>query len=191
MVADHLKEKYEAQTSDLYRALGKFVVQFEHLMWAAKNKINLLCGHGQETALLLEPYTSRQTIDLISDLIHQRAEKISLDAEDQVLFKALVSDLRSINTERNKVVHTTWYIGWCSDEDTDFSEAHGHKFSSQLNFKVLKVNSGVFETLTVRCQELYNVMFTLWPIEIEQLRGPPLHTNFVRANNGSWSRREP
>jgi len=44
MVAEHLKEKYEAQTAELYRSLGEFVVNFEHLMFGIKNKINLLCG---------------------------------------------------------------------------------------------------------------------------------------------------
>jgi hypothetical protein len=190
MVAEHLKGKYEAQTAELYQALGKFVVKFEHLMWAAKHRINLLCGLSQESSLLLEPYTPHQTIDLLNDLIRQRAEKLSLTAEDQELFRALVSDLRSVTSERNKVIHTTWYIGWCSEKDTDFSEAHGHKFSSQMNFKAHKVNAAIFESLSSKCDSLYRVMFTMWPIEIiEEVRGPPLASLFSRTPAGLWSRK--
>lgn len=186
MVASPLKEKYSNQTAELYRALGEFIVQFEHLMFATKNKINLLCGLGNETRLLLEPYTARQTIDLICKLIHEHSDRVKLDPQDQELFKKLVSDLRTINTERNRVVHTTWFIGWASEKETDFSEANGFKFSSQKNFKVHTVNSVLFDKLTERCKGLYKVMFTVWPIEIEPLRGPPLHTKFERGDDAKW-----
>lgn len=189
MVADHLKDKYSAQTADIYRALGKFIVQFEHLMYAAKVKINMLCGLGKETALLLEPYTARQTIDLISDLIAQRTDEVKLDPEDLDLFKRLVSDLRAINTERNRVVHTVWFIGWASDKDTDFSEAHGFKFTSQKHFKVHKISSALFDALSDRCRELYKVMSTGWPIDIEPLRGPSLSSLFERSSDGRWTRK--
>lgn len=189
MVAEHLKGKYEAQTAELYQALGKFVVKFEHLMWATKHRINLLCGFSQEAALLLEPYTPRQTVDLLQDLIKQRMEKLSITEEDQDLFKDLLSDMRSIISERNKTIHTTWYIGWCSANDTDFSEAHGHKFSSQINFKAHKVTAATFESLSSKSDSLYRVMFTMWPIDKEELRGPSLSSMFSRTAAGLWSRK--
>src|SRR5690606_7135175 len=135
MVADHLKEKFESQIGELYRSLGEFVVNFEHLMFAAKNKINLLCGLGKENVLLLEPYSARQTIELLNTLIQDRIELGRTDPEDASLFRQLVSDLRTLNTERNKCVHTMWFIGWHSDKDTDFSEARGMTWSALRKFK--------------------------------------------------------
>lgn len=97
MVAEHLKPKYEAQTAELYRSLGKFVVRFEHLIFATKQKIQMLCGFGQEAALLLEPYTARQSFEMLNSLIDQRAESVTIDEPDTKLFKLLISDLRSID----------------------------------------------------------------------------------------------
>lgn len=184
MVAEHLKGKHKAQTADLYRAIGEFVVNFEHLMYASKNKANLLCGFGNDTALLLEPYSSRQTIDLIGSLIQQRSTEIT--SEDKDLLKNLVSDLRAVNTERNKAVHSTWFIGWCSDEDTDFSQANGIKYASSLNNKTYKINAELFDNLTRRCKQLYKVMFTVWPIDKIPVKAPPLHTQFSRSKDGEW-----
>lgn len=160
------KSKLADQIENQYLSIGKFVVNFEHLFSAIKFKIAHLCGWSQETHVLLEPFSVRQTIAALEDIITLKLQTISVDEKDVNLYKFLIKDLNDLNDKRNVIIHTTWLIGWQNKSSTDVSQFIGHKFSSQLNKKYKTYSAAEIDLLTNRCKTLYSVFYTVWPIDI-------------------------
>ena len=183
------KEKLKRQEDEQYHSVGRFVVQFEHLFFAIKNKMKILCGNYEEVSLLLEPFSVRQTIDVLSNLINYKTKNWEKENNDKILFKKLIKDLNTLNQKRNALIHTTWFIGWQSEETTDISEFDGYKFSSQHNFKTKKLTANEINEMTKLSQDLYNVFFTVWPIDIYSKNNLPEFSKiWSRDENGNWSR---
>ncbi len=186
MVAPHLQEKYDKQTGELYRSLGEFIVEYEHLVFAAKHKITMLCL-GQNVRASLEKMKARQTVKMLGKLIELRVAIRPVSKQDQDLFRWLIADMYSVIDGRNQIAHTPWIIG-CGD--TDFSKAPGFNFFSQTNFRVREIDRLKLTTLSVKCKSLYRVCFTVWPIDpvIQNIPNyPGLAAIWERDGKGVWS----
>jgi len=177
-------EIIENQITEQYLSIGKFVVHFEHLFFAMKLKVTQLCGGGEETRLLLEPYSVRNTIETLENLIKIKIGKKTISDKDKVLYKALIKDLINLNTKRNGIIHTTWFIGWRSDNDTDVSEFQGSKFTSALNQKFKTYTAEEINTITEECKILYSVFFTLWSIDNFSFENFELNQMWERTEKG-------
>lgn len=188
MTEEERKAKLKSQQNEQYLAIGKFVVNFEHLFYAIKNKLRFLCGTAEEVTILLEPFSASQTIGHLSNVLDWKLKNLKEDDPEKLLFKMLISDLKAINSKRNLIVHTMWFIGWSSEKDTDISKFVGHKFSSKKNSKFKKLTAAEIDTGTERCKVLYRLMFTAWTFEtyLESYKVPPLTDFYHRESNGHW-----
>ncbi|SOC79808.1 hypothetical protein SAMN06296241_1345 [Salinimicrobium sediminis] len=180
------KEKLRLETAEAYKAVGEFVVQFEHLSYAMKNKIRHIIGMSKAIDVLLEPYTFRQTIDVLKKLISLRTETWKKDHPDIELYKLLMKDLNKLNNDRNTTIHSMWYIGWSGDKTETTSEFYGHKFNGSIK------NSSTKEIryLTEKCKNLHSVFWTLWSVDDPRIKRDFMFADiYSRSENGFWSRK--
>jgi len=57
------KIRIAQQQDEQYLAIGKFVVNYEHLLDAIKFKLRILCGFGEEIKILIEAFPASQSIE--------------------------------------------------------------------------------------------------------------------------------
>lgn len=120
------QEKFDLQTNDLYRAYGRFAVNFEHMCSSIRTCI--LFAFQLQKQELLRVLLADQTADplikklraIISIIFRKKAEEIK---HIDPLFKFCIS----IIEKRNEIIHGTWFIGWASSEQTEFDSANGKK----------------------------------------------------------------
>ncbi|MCG8184451.1 hypothetical protein [Tenacibaculum piscium] len=166
-------EKFKRQIAEQYRSIGEFVVQFEHLFYAIKGKIRNLSGNHEEVSILLEPLSVKQTNDVLKNLILFKTKDWDKNNPDVVLYLQFIKDLNKLNQDRNALIHTTWFIGWSSEKDTDISEFLGMRFSGQTNFKTKSFTAEQIDILTEKCKVFYRIFFTVWSIDYDMINDPP------------------
>ena len=135
--------KLRKQAEEIYIEYGKFIVMFEHMVDALKNSIMLCIGINSGVRHdVIEILLNGFKLNNYTDKLFALYCLIYPDDEDgKQLVDKLLKKVVSLNTERNKVVHGLWFIGFCGPEDTDFSEAWRTKS---------KVNKGALQKITER-----------------------------------------
>lgn len=180
------QEKLRKQTDELYLAIGKFVVKFEHVCRALRDGIMwMLYEKGladQRIADLMvvglpaTPLTDR----FISLVAHTQ----QLSPGAQAIVNEIVGRVRELNKKRNEVIHGTWFIGWASTVQTDFSTASGFKIVKKQNVvqhKPLEMRVEDFERLTEEAEALDQLIFRLWSCLTS---GFDVEQNFARSTDG-------
>ncbi|MFN3343149.1 MAG: hypothetical protein ACK40M_10660 [Flavobacteriales bacterium] len=122
-------KKYKLQTNKLYSAYGKFAVEFEQMCESIRHcLIFTLHSSGLKEQKFARILLADQTASpLISKLTAFVAEVYSKEPDKVKYLQPLFKFCIDINEKRNEIIHGTWYIGWASAEQTDFSRANGAK----------------------------------------------------------------
>ncbi len=98
----NLKEKLLKQQEEQYQSIGKFIVKFEHLNLALKNKLEFFVGNSEELKILVEPQSFRITVDFFKKIIAWRTKDWPKEHPDIKLYNQLITDLKNLNlTKRN------------------------------------------------------------------------------------------
>ncbi|MFN3444859.1 MAG: hypothetical protein ACK44D_03895 [Bacteroidia bacterium] len=181
--------KFKLQEDEQYLSVGKFLVKFEHLTYSMKHKLSSLCGTSTMTDLLLAPYSVKQTLDVLQQVVLLRAKEREIPECDINLYKQLFKDLRLLNDERNTIVHTTWFIGWRSETTVDLLDFEGVKygFPHSSTTKVYTVER--MNLLIDKCETYYRMFWTIWSVDhIENI--PFFSDLWNRDVNGIWERKD-
>lgn len=123
--------KFEVQTAQLYEVIGKCAVKFELISFYLRQGITILLGeHGLKnqrlSQVLLADLTAYPLKSILQSLITEIA---TLPPRDKTICDKIFAKVQNLIEQRNAIVHGTWFVGWASTEDTDFSIASGHKWS--------------------------------------------------------------
>lgn len=179
MNEDPRKELWFAQTSELYRSIGEFVVKFERVCYSLTMGILAMLGRSglkdQRLAnLLLAGLTAEPTRTLFEALA---AQTNWLRAGEREKLKDLLSRFQKLTSERNDVVHGAWLIDFhnYASHTQDFSKAFGmklHKNKNGVATKSFERTSADFAVLIKEADELR--------IEVDQLCG-----RFIFDENGN------
>jgi len=161
------QDKYEQETKDLYAAVGKFAVHFEHMCQALRVGITfMLTKHGltnqQVTAILLADLTAIPLQNIFSALI---AESVKLTDESRRIVNNIMKRCHKLTEERNDVIHNAWFIGWASPQDTNFSNTSAmkpHRNKKGGDYKVFKRTTEDFLQLVTVVDELTVLINRLW-----------------------------
>lgn len=161
------KENYDSQTGQLYKAIGKCAVKFEHVCFAMHQAITVLLGHhglqNQRLAqVLLADLTAYPLKSILQAMI---AEIASLPPTDKSICDKILVRVQKLIERRNDIIHSTWFVGWASSEDTDFSTVSGHKWSrgkQGADFKSATFTSDDFEAFAIECDIVAALIFRLW-----------------------------
>jgi hypothetical protein len=121
--------KLADQSFALHAAIGRFVVEFEQMCFAMSNAV-LFALHNaglQDQQLgnaMLAGLTASPLREMVLSVF---AHVYRNDAASVALVRELAARTQTLTTTRNEIIHSTWFIGWASPEDTDFSRAAGMK----------------------------------------------------------------
>lgn len=158
------QDKLKEQTDEIYREIGRFVVMFEHLMeevrratWFITEATDGVKNPRAEQAEAFARY-ARLTVPGLLEAFQKAAGKCPVaTAEGMALVPKVVSACDDLNKERITTVHSTWMIGWATEDAQDFSVASGFKLGrtkAQPDFQRNEVTASHFSDLTDRTKEL-------------------------------------
>lgn len=151
--------KFKVQTTALYAALGEYVVAFEMAVFSARQLLLTITSSDMLSQQLIMPAYAGLTADPIrAVLLSTCATAIKLsphyDESERVKAQAILEQICSrfalLTQTRNEIVHGTWFIGWASPFDVDFSTADG--------FKPKNTKTGVTQTNLSRKVEDFNLL---------------------------------
>lgn len=179
------EQRYERQTKEQYAAIGKFVVKFELVCFYLRSTMsNFLQSSGlkkQELARIVFGHRS-MTADALREVY--MAMTVELYG-DNVVLKDFRSRFQRLTEKRNDIVHGTWFVGWASEDQEDFSAIRGFKDSiskSGSGFKPLPESVEKIAALTREAEELGSLVSRL---DGCFRCGFKVSKNFVQEN-GKW-----
>ena len=167
MTTPSRKELFEHQTSEQYKQLGKFVVEFEQVCeWLRINIILILQRNGLKNQRLIQILINNQgmTASLLIDAFDAIMTEIGdrNDPEKKTILDHISKEFRELLSERNKIVHGLWFIGYAAIDNPDFSKMAGLKGNPSktkgMNYQHLPETAQEIEELAKRIE---NIRLTL------------------------------
>ena len=126
------QELFERQTAEQYEQIGRFIVEFEKACsWLRNSIMFTLHRDGLRTQRLAQILIDNsfmtatpliEAYDAIMTETGSRDDPIQKEVLDQIS-----KEFRALSSERNKVVHGNWFIGYARVDDQGFSKMAGLK----------------------------------------------------------------
>jgi len=159
------KEKkiiHKSHTDEIYRAIGKFVVEFELICYWIRFGITFILHneglHNQNvTQILLARIGAEELRSSFESLVN---ELYNLNDIEKKIFKNAIKRFQDLITDRNNVVHSTWFVGYGNENSTDFKTTVGHKpdkNKSGVKWKSFSYTAENFHNLTKEANSLANI----------------------------------
>jgi hypothetical protein len=168
MAEEARKEKYDRQTKEQFEELGRFVQQFEAMVDAVRRTclqltttsvkhhrlMNIILHHSSMTAWPLFEIARA----LYGEMINDAEYKITTEQGIVIkgVLKQISAEYSDLLAHRNNMVHGTWYIGWASPADEEFSDLKIAKYkatSSGFAAAETPKNTAELQALTERCKQ--------------------------------------
>jgi len=179
--------KYAAQTEELYAGLGAFVAAFEQVIHTMRNVLVMVLSHDYQSQQLIRPaYAELTAAPLTSTFQATLARMIEFSELDDSgkengkrILASVCNQIRAMTETRNEIVHGTWFIGWASETQDDFSIASGFK---EKNTKEGAAHTDIgrtradFDSLVDRCHELLDLANRIRGV---LLLNRPFSTSFI------------
>jgi hypothetical protein len=189
MDAAERKEKYETQVGEIYRAIGKYCVSFEHVTHAMQFGITFLLHKGglanQRLAqIMLAELTAYPLKSILQAIIGELAAS---SPDNQKICDKIFSRVGKLIEQRNDIMHSTLFVGWAGEQDTDFSQAGGSKPSrgkSGAGTKSSTYTAQDFDNFAKECQLVAGLIHRLWTCVHGDYQ---IAKNFVLRENGDVS----
>lgn len=160
MQDEERKAKIDSQTQALYAALGRFSVAFEHVIFMLQFAVtHALQRDGLRTQALAQALLAGQTADPTRRIFTAVIAAVLHDAPDseRAILSNIDKRLQEMIEVRNDIIHRTWFIGWASKDDTDFSTTSSWKIKNTKTGPKFVPRSGSvedFDRLSSRADEL-------------------------------------
>ena len=119
----------QEQIDLLYKEIGRYVVEFEMMCHAMQMCITFsMSSHGlrnqQISQAVIAGLTAEPLCALLRSLI---SETIEIDDDECHAIDYLFRLVKTAIEDRNRIIHSTWHIGWGNSMTTDWSVAKGSK----------------------------------------------------------------
>jgi hypothetical protein len=182
------KQKYEQQTEQIYAAIGRFAVKFEHVCHAMHSGVmNILQQRGLQDQKLANAVLEGLTAEPLRRMFAATVAQIrgdQLTGDEKRIFKNILRRVIELTETRNDLIHRTWFVGWAAPTDEDFSTVAGWKFKNTnqgVEFRPLQYTPSDFDGFSAQADELADI--------INRLNGcilldRPFTTNFVLDADG-------
>jgi hypothetical protein len=128
-------QRWEQQTADNFVALGRYVQAFEHLVGRARSGCSTLLGGTEFAQIVLghQALTAKPMFDILrAMMITAIRSNIARFTPSDVktansCLRYLSQSVQDVISDRNTLVHGTWYIGWNGRSERDFREISMYK----------------------------------------------------------------
>ena len=186
---EEAKRKFDEQTEDLYAALGRFAVEFEHVCNYLRSIIMTILskeglGNQQVMQILLSDLTAEPLRSLVGSLIPETQQ---LSETDRKIVSKILNSVQDLAKNRNDVLHGTWFIGWASIGDTEFKNAPGIKYKKDKNGVATKTFNWTVDDFNELTEEATKVWRLLARVNGCIAGTFTLEKNFVFGEDGSLS----
>jgi len=160
------EEKLRKQRDAWYAALGRFVVEFEHVC----NQMNtciifVLSGNSLRSQNLVQAVLAEFTADpLLSSFRAVVGELRKGDDYEMRILDNVSKRVQNLIERRNDVIHRTWFIEYWGPKDTEFSKAPSLKFKKSKRGaepKYLELTAEELGDLSKEAFELHNIIFRI------------------------------
>jgi hypothetical protein len=166
MDKDARQKKLEKQTNELHSAIGEFIVEFEQVCHAISVCIIfILHKNGLQNQKIAHILLAGLTAEPLQSMLHSLIIEVHKpDKEEKEIIKNIFTRFKKLTEKRNETVHSTWFIGWASEDDIDFSTARGSKYyrsTTNNEIKNIEVKSQYFDELTEEARKLKGLFYRL------------------------------
>ncbi|ANI31693.1 hypothetical protein PL78_17965 [Yersinia entomophaga] len=156
-----------AQTQEQYALVGEFTAKFELVCFAMRTGIVALSGrHGLQNQQITHALTAELTAYPLSKAFHSvLMVSAELNEEQKNILAKINNRVTNLIERRNEIIHGTWFIGWSSPEDNDFSTGTGFKPTNSkkgTGIKHLEVSTEVFRPLITECELVNELVSHAW-----------------------------
>jgi len=156
------RAKYEKETAELYAAIGRFAVQFEHVCHAMTETVQaILHAAGLKNQRLGWAVLAGLTAEPLRAIFGATLAEVRKDADDLKIIGKLLSNVQELTSQRNDMIHRTWFVGWATVENPDFSTVGGIKYvntKAGTDFRTLEYTCADFDALSQRAEELTGII---------------------------------
>lgn len=160
-------ENHTRQTNEIYQEYGRFLVEFEHVVLAMRSAITLLFSYAglrdqQLSNIVLADQTAYPLKSILQAFVGEIAKPIDNDAK---VVGEVFKYIGKLIEKRNDAVHATAFIGWASEEDTDFSKGSGFKLSrgkDGAGVKNFVIEAQEYRKLYEECKKAKNMVDTIY-----------------------------
>lgn len=195
------EEKYLRQTTEQFAELGRFVQAFELMVNVARRGCIAFTSTLKNQELLLRAFHHKALTALpIFDIYRAMVTFIvtegdqSPDAAEAKITLEILAQMSTryggIVSDRNRLLHATWLIGWHSSSDTDFSELNLASFKWDTKGKPEPgpvENTAELAALAEQCEEVEHLLQSLTTCIVMGPEGAHVQANFVRNEKGRWA----
>jgi hypothetical protein len=187
------REQFEKQTEEIYAAIGRFTFKFEHVCLALHTGIVTMLSlaglkHRKIGIAVLAGLTADPLRTIFSAVLAETCKDRVDDAEQKIITSVLHRVTKLIES-RNDVIHRTWFVGWASESQEDFSEVSGvkHKNTSKgAEFRPRSYTKADFDQLSEKADELSKLVNRLWVTATMKItKNSTFTSNFVRDADGT------
>lgn len=187
MDSDKRTKLHTEQTDDIYRAIGKFSVKFEQLVFYMGQGITFFLSQSglknqQLSNIVLADQTAYPMKTMFGAMIY---ELVSLGDEERLIVREILKQVQALIDRRNDIVHSTWFVGWASPSDTDFGEVSGLKLTkgtSGAGVKGFSFTSTDFDQFSDECDSVSTLVNRL---RIVVMSGRSIEANFYFDESGA------
>lgn len=192
-------EKYQRQTKESFEHLGRFVQEFEQMVFTIRVGIrDVLAGNSRDREGLLDVVLNHEALsakplsDMFRGIIATAMQHPTYTDEQRAMvrqiLKQIAREFQDLTEQRNKILHGTWFIGWASAADEDFSQMSSMKWkvTAEGAKPVDDVPKSVedLKALISRCTETKRTITALlFSLRLPQMAGG-LEKNFTRVGKG-------
>lgn len=191
------RKLFESQTKEQFEELGRFVQQFEQMVNAVRFACLQLTTRGVEHQRLMNiifhhrSLTAGPLFEIMRSLFGEivNDEKNSIEKNEVTAINGVLQQIhteyQSLLERRNTLLHGTWYIGWVSENQKDFSEFLVSKFkatSKGVESAETPKNVAELRSLTTRCATCQHLIYAFIGSFFTE-GGPKITANFKKVSS--------
>jgi hypothetical protein len=160
------QEKYEAQTSELYKSIGKCTVKFEHVCCSMQSGIiALLKKDGLQTHNLAEILIADTTAQPLKSILQAIIGEFGMTEAEKKICDNIFKQIQKLIERRNEIIHSTWFISDPFPINTDFTKISSQKWRRGKKGAIR--NNEVctaleFEEFATKCELVSALIDHLW-----------------------------
>ena len=174
-------QKYNRQTGEQFETLGRYVQAFEQMIAAVRFVLLQLTTRGAGPAGVKhqgllnivfhhQAMTAQPLFDIlraiIGEIINDKDYRVSASERGTIILilTQVAGDYSDVVRQRNDLIHGTWYIGWASSSQTDFSDMAVAKFKATktgLGSASTPKNASELRSIIAECDRLGHLIRSL------------------------------
>lgn len=159
------RAQFDRQTEEIYAAIGRFAVNFEHVCHAMETTLHqLLAVHGLQSGGLANAILAGLTAEPLLKIFRAAIMEVrrgEMDSTDEKILRNVVKRVTTLTETRNDIIHRMWFVGWAAPTDTDFSTVDGWKFKNTAagaELRPLRYTTTDFDSWSKEAQELTRIV---------------------------------